>query len=194
VLPRGKGYAYESGLHIPLVVRVPEKFRSLSPWEFGGESGTRVDGFVSFVDFGPTLIKLAEASYPYELADGRPFLGSGVSAESVDARQTSFGYADRFDEKYDLVRTLRSGKYEYVRSYQPFNVDGLHNNYRYIMLAYREWRERFRAGLLNDVQSQFFQPRAPEALYDVEADPHESMNLAGDPKYAEVLKSLRSMR
>jgi arylsulfatase A-like enzyme len=188
VLPRGKGYAYESGLHIPLVVRVPEKYRSLVPWKIG----TRVDGFVSFVDFGPTLMKLAEAEYPYELADGHPFLGSGITAKDVDQRQMSFGYGDRFDEKVDLVRTLRIGKYEYVRSYQPFNVDGLHNNYRYIMLAYREWRELYRDGKLNDTQSQFFQPRPPEALYDVEADPHEVKNLAGDPRYEEVLKSLRS--
>ncbi len=188
VLPRGKGYAYESGLHIPLVIRVPEEYRSLVPWEMG----TRVEGFVSFVDFGPTLMKLAEALYPHELTDGRPFLGSGVTAESVDKRKTSIGYADRFDEKYDLVRTLRSGKYEYVRSYQPFNVDGLHNNYRYIMLAYREWRDLFRAGKLNNTQSQFFQSRPPEALYDVEADPHEVKNLAEDPVYADVLKSLRS--
>jgi len=30
VLPRGKGYAYESGLHVPLVVRVPANFRHLA--------------------------------------------------------------------------------------------------------------------------------------------------------------------
>ncbi|MDA0285722.1 MAG: sulfatase-like hydrolase/transferase, partial [Planctomycetota bacterium] len=29
VLPRGKGYIYESGLHVPLVVRVPEKWKHL---------------------------------------------------------------------------------------------------------------------------------------------------------------------
>ena len=28
VLPRGKGYAYESGVHVPLVVRIPENFSS----------------------------------------------------------------------------------------------------------------------------------------------------------------------
>ena len=29
VLPRGKGYLYESGLHVPLVVRVPENYKHL---------------------------------------------------------------------------------------------------------------------------------------------------------------------
>ena len=188
VLPRGKGYAYESGLHVPLIVRVPEKFRSLVAWDFG----SRVDGFVSFVDFGPTLLHLAGAAYPSELVDGRPFLGEGITAVSNNGRDSAFGYADRFDEKYDLVRTLRVGKYEYVRSYQPFNPDGLHNNYRYIMQAYHEWRELFKAGKLNEVQSRFFLSRSPEALYDVEADPHEVKNLASDPEYAETLQSIRA--
>ena len=49
---------------------------------------------------------------------------AGVTAQIVDQRDEAFGYADRFDEKYDLVRTLRKGRYEYVRSYQPFNFDG----------------------------------------------------------------------
>ena len=35
VLPRGKGYIYESGLHVPLVVRVPDKWKSLSPYSGG---------------------------------------------------------------------------------------------------------------------------------------------------------------
>ncbi|RMF41346.1 MAG: sulfatase [Planctomycetota bacterium] len=186
VLPRGKGYAYESGLHVPLVVYVPKNFRHLSPFDLR----SRVPGFVEFVDFGPTVLQLAGVSLP-EGIDGRPFLGAGVTAEEVNARDEAFGYADRFDEKYDMVRTLRKGKYEYVRSYQPFNFDGLQNNYRYIMLAYREWRELYRRGELNEAQSQFFRPRPPEMLFDIEADPHEVRNLADDPAYAEVVVALR---
>ncbi|MBI2479539.1 MAG: sulfatase-like hydrolase/transferase, partial [Planctomycetia bacterium] len=136
VLPRGKGYAYESGLHVPLVVRVPANWKHL----VDAEAGTSVSGFVSFIDFGPTLLNLAGIDVPVAV-DGRPFLGKGVSLDEVNRRDEAFGYADRFDEKYDLVRTLRKGKYEYVRSYQPFNFDGLQNNYRYKMLAYAEWRE-----------------------------------------------------
>lgn len=186
VLPRGKGYAYESGLHVPLVVRVPEKWKHLVDRDLGA----RVKGFVSFIDFGPTLLQLAGVEVPAGV-DGRPFLGAGVAAAEVDGRDEAFGYADRFDEKYDLVRTLRKGRYEYVRNYQPFNFDGLQNNYRYIMLAYAEWRELYRAGKLNAVQRQFFERRDPEVLYDLAADPHETTNLAADPKYRSVLVDLR---
>ncbi|MCH8828186.1 MAG: hypothetical protein IID45_01270 [Planctomycetes bacterium] len=109
----------------------------------------------------------------------------------VNKRDEAFGYADRFDEKYDLVRTLRRGKYKYQRNYQPFNFDGLQNNYRYRMLAFAEWRRLFKAGRLNAVQRQFFERRAPEALYDLEHDPHETKNLVHDSRYAKTLSSMR---
>jgi N-sulfoglucosamine sulfohydrolase len=34
--------------------------------------------------------------------------------------------------------------------------------------------------------------RPHEELYDLTKDPHESKNVAGDPKYADVLKDLRA--
>ena len=186
VLPRGKGYAYESGLHVPLVVRIPENFSHL----IDHKRGTRTDGFVSFIDFGPTVLHLAGLK-AHPLADGKPFLGEGISAADLEARNEVFCYADRFDEKYDLVRFLRKGKYTYIRNLQGFYPDALQNNYRYKMLAYVEWRELYKAGKLNAVQSQFHQRRPAEQLFDVEADPHEVNNLADDPKYALVLKDLR---
>ncbi len=186
VLPGSKGYLWERGLHVPLVVRVPENWKHL----VDAALGTRVGGFVEFVDLGPTLLQLAGLEVPRGV-DGRPFLGPGVRMAEVHARDETFGYADRFDEKYDLVRTLRKGKLKYMRSYQPFNFDGLYNKYRYKMLAYAEWRDLYEAGKLNAVQSQFFEPRAPEALYDLESDPYETKNLAGDPRYAEALADMR---
>lgn len=187
VLPRGKGYAYESGLHVPLVVRVPNKWKHL----IDAELGTRQKGFVSFVDFGPTTMHLAGVDLPTGI-DGTPFLGEGISQADLDSRDEAFGYADRFDEKYDHVRTLRKGKFEYVRNYQPFNFDGLQNNYRYRMLAYQEWRDLYQSGELNELQSQFFEPRPAEQLFDIEADPHETTNLATNPEYASVLQDVRS--
>ncbi len=186
VLPRGKGYAYESGLNVPLVVYAPEKWRHLLP----ASPGSSVEGFVSFVDFGPTVLNLAGVSVPKAM-DGKPFLGKGVSASDLSRRDEAFGYADRFDEKYDFVRTYRKGKYKYIRNYQPFNFDGLFNQYRYRMLAYEEWRNLYQAGKLNAAQRQFFEPRPVESLYDVETDPHEVNDLSGEPEYAGVLKDLR---
>ncbi|MGI9239744.1 MAG: sulfatase family protein, partial [Verrucomicrobiales bacterium] len=188
VLPRGKGYAYESGLHIPLVVRVPANFKHLVDTPLGA----RAKGFVSFIDFGPTVLNLAGITPPSGI-DGKPFLGAGARWEEVEQRDTALGYADRFDEKYDLVRTLRKGKFTDQRNFQPFNFDSLQNDYRYQMLAFREWRELFKAGKLDPAQKQFHLPRPAEALYDIEADPHEVNNLAGSPEHAEKLAEMRGL-
>ncbi len=188
VLPRGKGYAYNNGLQVPMVVYVPKNWKHLVP----AEAGSRIDGFVEFVDLSATVLNLAGVEIP-EGIDGEPFLGKGVSLNELNTRDTTFGYADRFDEKYDLVRTIRKGKYKYMRNYQPFNFDGLHNFYRYRMLAYQEWRDMYRAGELNAEQSHFFEPRPAETLYDVEKDPDEVNDLSADPAYAEKLVELRRL-
>ena len=187
VLPRSKGYIYESGLNVPLVVRVPEKFKKLSPFK----AGSRTSTFVEFVDLVPTVLSLAGIEIPRSI-DGKPFLGKKLKKSELEKQNTTFGYADRFDEKYDLVRSIRIGKYKYIRNYQPFNVDGLYNFYRYKMLAYKEWYKLFQDGKLNEVQSQFFKPRAPEALYNIDEDPHEIKNLAKDKNYIEILLDLRT--
>jgi uncharacterized sulfatase len=48
-------------------------------------------------------------------------------------------------------------------------------------------------GKLDENQARpFIAPRPVEELYDIKADPHELTNLAGDRKYAAVLKELRA--
>ena len=186
VLPASKGYTSEAGLHVPLIVSVPKNFAD----RVDRAPGTRCAGFVEFVDFGPTVLRLAGVPIP-DGVDGRPFLGPGVSAEEVDARDATVGYADRFDEKYDMVRTLRQGDWKYARNYEAFLPDGLQNNYRYRMLAYAEWRELFRRGELDAIRGRFFLPKPVESLYDLRADPHETEDLATDPRHAPRLRQMR---
>ena len=186
VLPRSKGYTYESGLKIPLVVYVPKKWQHLFPYDRGSRSQT----FVEFVDLAPTVLALAGIKPPMGM-DGTPVMGKGVQKSQINEKNTAFGYADRFDEKYDLVRTLRVGKFKYIRNYQPFNMDALFNFYRYKMLAYKEWLSLYRNGKLNDIQSQFFQPKSPEALYNLNLDPHEVNDLSKSEDHKEILLQMR---
>jgi arylsulfatase A-like enzyme len=188
VLPGSKGYIYETGLHVPLVVRIPAHFRHL----VGQERGSRSGCFVSFIDFGPTLLELAGVPLPSGI-DGIPFLGTSHGDQYMEHQKSTFGYADRFDEKYDLVRSVRKGTMKYIRSFQPFNFDALQNNYRYQCMAYRQWRKMYNAGALDSVQSRFFETREPEALYDLEKDPFETKNLAGIPGYREELSEMRGL-
>ena len=187
VLPRSKGYTYESGLKIPLVVYVPKKWQHLFPYDIGSRSQT----FVEFVDLAPTVLALAGINPPTGM-DGTPVMGKGVQKSQIKEKNSAFGYADRFDEKYDLVRTLRVGKFKYSRNYQPLNMDALFNFYRYKMLAYREWLSLYRDGKLNDIQSKFFQPKSAEALYNINLDPHEVNDLSKSEDHKEILLQMRS--
>lgn len=189
VLPGSKGFAYNPGLHVPLVVRIPETFRHLAA-DF--VPGGRVPGFVSFVDFGPTVLNLAGVEVPGQV-DGRPFLGEGVTLAELNERDEALGYADRMDEKYDFVRALRKGKYHYVRAFQPWLPDGLMNQYRYLNLAMREWQDLHAKGELKGPQAAFFEPRTVEMLYDCETDPYNTRNLAADPSHRSVLLEMRGL-
>lgn len=186
VAPRSKGYLYETGLHVPMVLRIPENFKHLVDLK----PGMRFDGFVSFIDMAPTVLNLAGLDVHAQM-DGQPFMGPNVNTAKVNTQDETFGIADRFDEKYDMVRSLRKGSFKYIRSYQPFNPDALQNNYRYKMVAYSEWRNLYKQGKLNDVQGQFFRARPAEMLFDLEKDPYEVNDLSVDPAYASKLKELR---
>ena len=185
VLPNSKWYLKETGLHIPLVVYIPNTYKDLSPFTINSST----EKFVSFIDFSATVLNLAGIKIPKTM-DGKPFLGKNTSnTESKD--NTTFGYADRFDEKYDMVRSIRTGNLKYIRNFQPFNVDGLMNAYRYRQLAYQEWKQLFDDKKLNKVQARFFKPKLPEEIYDLEKDPYETNNLANYPAYQKELKTLR---
>ena len=185
VLPRSKGYIYDTGLHVPLAVRIPKKYRD----RWGIKAGQRDNRFVEFVDFGPTVLNMAGLKTP-ESMDGDAFLGD---SPADDSRFTdALGYADRFDEKYDLTRSLHRGTFHYIRNYQPFYSDSLQNNYRYKMLAYQEWRKLFQEGKLDKSQSAFFLPRPKEMLFDLSQDPYEINNLASDPDYQDLLFEMRT--
>ncbi len=188
VLPGSKGYLYETGLHVPLVVYVPEQYRA----SLDVEAGSRNDGFVSFIDFSATVLNLAGIKVPDHM-DGKPFMGRDIDAEKVQTRDVAFGYADRFDEKYDMVRSVRKGPFKYIRSYQPFLVDGLMNNYRYKQLAYADWWNQYKSGNLNDKQAHFFRPRRAEMLFNVEKDPYETVDLSLDPTSQSQLQEMRDL-
>ena len=59
-VPRHKRTVYDSGLHVPLMVRFPEKYQYLAPLR----AGHKTDRLVSFVDFAPTVLNLAGLATP----------------------------------------------------------------------------------------------------------------------------------
>lgn len=187
VLPRTKGYLYEGGLHVPLVIRIPADFADL----IDSTAGDRQPGFISFIDFAPTVLDLADVPPP-DSFDGEPFFGPMAEATEVATRDTTIGYADRMDARIDMVRSLREGDLKYIRCYDAPVPDSLRNDYRLRMAAYRQLDERHAAGDLPDAADRFFRPRPPELLFDLSSDPDEVNNLADAPEHRSDLLRLRT--
>ncbi|AOS43194.1 Sulfatase [Lacunisphaera limnophila] len=184
-MPRSKRWPSNSGLHVPLVVYFPERWRHLAPADYtpGGESAR----FVSFVDLAPTLLSLGGTPPPAWM-QGQAFAGP----HAVPGRTLLFGERGRMDERLDLVRSVTDGRYVYLRNYLPQVSQGQHVAYQFQTPTTRIWREHYDQGKTNAAQSLFWQvPKAPEELYDLTTDPDEVHNLAALPEHRPVLERLR---
>ena len=184
-LPRGKRTPCNSGLRVPLIVSIPEKYRHLAPQ--GYSPGAKLDRLVEFVDFGPTLLSLAGLEMP-SMLQGRPFLGPYTSNE----RGYLHGFRGRMDERYDCVRSVRDKQFVYVRNFVPHLPTGQHNAYMFVTPMTIAWRKAFDEGKLKPEHARFFEPRQAEELYDLQADPFEVRNLAAEPAHAATLARLRA--
>ena len=183
-MPRSKRWPFNSGLHVPLILHVPEKFKELAPNDYrrGGESNR----LTAFVDMGPTAISLAGVKPPANM-QGVPFAGkfNGTAKEYI------FGYRGRMDERMDMVRSCTDGRYVYMRHFYPDRPFLKHVEYMFSTTTTRVWKEMFDAGKLNPVQAKVWQPKPVEELFDLESDPDETINLAGEPEQAKRLAKMR---
>lgn len=181
---RGKQFCYDSGLHVPLIVRWPQGLPR--PERF--QPGSVDDRLISAIDLAPTLLSLAGADKPAGM-QGRVFLGR----RAEPSRDYVFGARDRCDETVFRFRTVRDARYRYIRNFMPERPLLSPNEYK--ERSYPVWnllKELHAAGQLTPVQEALCTPTMPEEeLYDTTADPHEIRNLAGSPEHAAELARLR---
>lgn len=176
-LPRGKRAHYESGLHVPLMVRIPDQLKT-----------TYVDDFVSFVDLGPTVMSLAGIPKPVHM-QGKAFLGP---YKSKDQREYIFGSGDRFDEWSDRIRSVISKDFVYVKNYHPDLPAYKDVAYRKNIPMTNEMLALNASGDLNAEQSYWFRTtKTEEEFYVRSADPYSLHNVIDDPKYASEIKKHR---
>lgn len=184
-LPRAKRWLYESGTHIPLIIHVPESLRQGDQ----GKPGSTDDQLVSSIDFGPTVLNLAGVEVPGHM-QGRAFLG----AELPEPRAYIYGARDRMDERYDIIRSVRDQRFRYIRNYEPLKTWYQYMNTPEKGATMREIRRLQANGALPESAALFTGARKTvEELYDLENDPHEIHNLAGDPTHAERLDHMRDI-
>ena len=182
-LPRGKRWLYDSGTHIPLVVRAPEEFGTGI-----AKANSINDELVSSIDFGPTALNLAGVAVQKHM-QGRAFLGANRS----QPRDYVYGGRDRMDERYDIIRMARDRQYKYIRNYEPLKTYYQYMNTPEKGATMKEIRRVAREGKLPPAAKALMaKTKAVEELYDTKADPYEINNLAADPKHENTLKRLRA--
>ena len=190
-LPRAKRWIYDSGLRIPLIIHVPEKWRKLAMPENPDviKPGAVNDDLIAFVDFAPTMLSLTGIKIP-EHIQGRAFMGN----QKAKPREYIFAARDRMDEAYDLIRAVRDKRYKYIRNYMPYVSRGQDIEFMNEMPTMQEMRRLNAEGGLEGAQKQYFEETKPvEELYDTVTDPHEIDNLADDPRYMNVLSRMRNI-
>ncbi len=181
ILGRSKRFLYESGLHVPLIVRIPQSMQSNSQ----EKAGTRIKKTVSFIDFAPTILHLAGVPVP-KYMQGSILLGH----KTDDSDKPVFGFRGRMDETIDLSRTVRKGKYRYIRNYMPHKIYGQYIEYLWRAPSMKSWENEYKENHLDSVKSAFWKAKPYEELYDCEADPHNVQNLANSKTYSSTLKEL----
>lgn len=178
---RAKNWLYDSGTLIPMVIYIPNGVEAPSGFTKGGENSE----LLSAVDLVAETLLMAGGEIP-EWMQGRSFL-----RKDSQSREFLYTAVDRIGQFESLSRAVRTERYKYIRNFKiPGSVNETATAYRrsthpihHLLNIMGEKR------LLTPAQEQLLRPIASEELYDLKNDPHEVVNLAGDPDY----ESTRSM-
>jgi N-sulfoglucosamine sulfohydrolase len=182
-IPRGKRLLHDTGMHVPLLVRFPEKYLDLAP----SAAGSICTQLVSFVDFPPTVLSLTATAIPAYM-QGTAFLGEQAGA----ARKFVYGARDRVDEAFDVSRSVRDERFLYIRNYMPHHSWMPPEWYSDQSPMRGELRHLLRTGKLNSAQLTYAGERKPvEELYDTQADPPQLTNLASSSQHQERIQQMR---
>ena len=173
---RGKQFLYDEGIHVPLIVRFPN----------GQKAGTIRTDQVTHIDIPVTSLTLAGIEVPPTMQ------GRDIFSEHYVEQEQIVSGRDRCDETVDFIRCVRTRKLKYIRNFLSDVSHMQPSQYKDGKKIVVHARRLFEEGKLDELQSRPFLPTRPaEELYDLENDPFETRNLAGDPTYARVLETLR---
>ena len=169
------------------VVRTPLLVR----WPGRVQPGTTTDALASLVDLLPTFVEAAGGAPPTAI-DGRSLLPvllgrASQHRDAVFATHTGDGQMNR-----SPMRMLRTGRYKYILNLAPEILYTTHMDRVGREGYWNSWREiSFRDEHAAAVLWRYHN-RPAEELYDLQADPDEQHNLAGDPAQAERLAEMRA--
>ena len=177
-LPRQKRLLYDSGIHVPMIIRFPDKEKA----------GTRNDDLVSFIDLAPTILSVAGIE-PQAHFEGNAFLGEYARDRQADY---VFAAADRFDGMYDAVRAVRDKRYKLIEYLQPEKPMLLKVAYREQMPIMGELHRLKDEGKLTKEQALWYRDTKPAfEFFDAWTDPHELNDLYEDNTHRDKIAELK---
>ena len=184
---RGIHWCYDSGLHVPMIVRWPKTF----PTPPQIKPGAVNEQVISLLDVTATTLAIAGVPRP-PLMQSRVLLG----AQADPPRQYAFSARDRIDETVQRIRSVRDARWRYIRNFTPGPTFASLNRYKEkcfpVIPLMRELQAQ---GKLTGPPAALMAMQGPgEELYDTQTDPHEIRNLARSkqPQHREVLVRLRA--
>lgn len=174
---RGKQFLYDEGIRTPFIVRGP-----------GIDQGAVRSDLIEHIDKTATSLAWAGLPVPTWMQ------GRNIFAKDYKPRDAAFAARDRCGETVDRIRSVRTERFKYIRNFHPLRPMLQPNDYKDIKPFMPPLREMHAQGKLTPLQNELlFSPtRSPEELYDVQADPYETNNIANDPQHRSTLESLRT--
>jgi N-sulfoglucosamine sulfohydrolase len=197
--PRIKGQAYEMSNHVPLAIM----------WKNGIKNkGRKIDDFISFIDFAPTILELARI--PFEASGMQPVEGRSFTDILFSNKKGQIDAGRDFvligKERHDVgrpndwgypIRGIIKGNYLYIKNYEPsrwpagnpetgyLNTDG--GATKSFILDMR------RKGVNKDYWQLSFGKRPMEELYDISNDPDCINNLVMDEKHRQMADEMMEL-
>jgi arylsulfatase A-like enzyme len=174
---RGKQFLYDEGTHVPLVVRGP-----------GIAKGKVRDDLVELIDITPTSLAAAGIPVPAVMQ------AKNVFAPDYQPREYVFAARDRCDETVERIRSVRSGRFLYIRNFLPQRPHLQPNAYKDGKSIVQTLRTLHEQGKLDPLQEKLlFSPTRPtEELYEWTTDRWQVKNLAGESAHKATLEKLRA--
>lgn len=168
---------YEPGMRLPLIVREPSQKR-----------GGRVqNAMISWVDIAPTIYDFADIDVSVMELHGRSFR-QGISGNLNGWDRVYASHTSHEVTMYYPMRVIKTQRYKLI-----FNIaHGLEFPLAKDLLESPTWVS------MREQELDLYGKRTPDSLlhrprielFDLEADPHETRNLANDPKKRSTRKRL----
>lgn len=168
-MPRGKTWSYEAGVRVPMIVR----------WPGIAKAGQTRNELVSLLDVMPTLLAAAGVKAPDTLVGTalQPLLRGEPGKDWREFLFTEENFHE--PQMFHAQRSVRDARHKLLLNLAPFTP---HSERRSDPVTGEWWGS---VDLTPPVQ-------APVELFDLQADPRETRNLAADPAHAATRRRLEA--